>query len=99
MPTVLAVTENRTGVLRKVSFEVVTAARQLAALLGGAVDALVRSACGVTGTDERGKWGADRVLLATHPDFHLYQPDGFAATVAAAAAGHVALLLPARGTR
>jgi Electron transfer flavoprotein, alpha subunit len=98
MPTVLAVTENRNGVLRKVSFEVVTAARQLADLLGATVDAIVLSDGAVTGTDELGKWGADRVLLATHPDFRLYQPDGFAATVAAAAAGHVAVLLPASAT-
>jgi electron transfer flavoprotein alpha subunit len=98
VPTVLAVTENRTGVLRKVSFEVVTAARQLADLLGATVDAIVLSDGAVTGTDELGKWGADRVLLATHPDFRLYQPDGFAATLAAAAAGHVAVLLPASAT-
>jgi electron transfer flavoprotein alpha subunit len=32
------------------------------------------------------------------PDFHLYQPDGFATTVAAAAAGHTAVLLAASAT-
>jgi hypothetical protein len=51
MPTVLAVTENRTGVLRKVSFEVVTAARQLADLLGATVDAMVLSDGAVSGSD------------------------------------------------
>ena len=51
---------------------------------GGTVDAIVLSDGAVTGTDELGKLGADRVLLATHPDFPLYSPDGLAATIAAA---------------
>ncbi len=98
MSSILAITESRSGALRKVSFEVLTAARQLADLLGATVDAIVLSDGAVSGTEELGKWGADRVLLATHPDFRLYQPDGFAATVAAAAAGHAAVLFAATAT-
>jgi len=81
---ILAVMEQRDGALRKVSHEVLAAARRLADADGGTVDALVL--------------GADRVLSATHPDFRLYQPDGFAATVGATAPGYAAIVFPATAT-
>ncbi|HWO87925.1 MAG TPA: electron transfer flavoprotein subunit alpha/FixB family protein [Gemmatimonadales bacterium] len=84
MANVLAVTEQKGGSLRKVSLEVVTAARRLADGLGGRVDALVVGAPGVDATSANlGGAGADRVVVATDPSFAHYQADGYAATVAA----------------
>ena len=89
---VLAVMEQRDGALRKVSHEILAAARRLADADGGTVDALVLADGPVAGADSLGRFGADRVLTATHPDFRLYQPDGFAATVSATAAGCTAVV-------
>jgi len=95
MATILAVLEQRDGALRKVSLEVLTAARRLADQLGGTVDAVVCAAAGVTGSDAAGRHGADRVLTAAHPDFGLYQPDGYAAAVAEAGKGAQAVVFAA----
>jgi electron transfer flavoprotein alpha subunit len=95
---ILAVMEQRDGALRKVSHEVLAAARRLADADGGAVDALVLGAGPVAGADSLGRFGADRVLTATHPDFRLYQPDGFAATVGATATGYAAIVFAATAT-
>ncbi|MEK6768908.1 MAG: electron transfer flavoprotein subunit alpha/FixB family protein, partial [Gemmatimonadota bacterium] len=63
MANVLAVTEQRDGALRKVSREVVWAARQLADALGGCVDAIVVGGPGVDASGAGlGAVGADRVL-------------------------------------
>lgn len=98
MTRILAVTEQRDGALRKVSLEVVSAARGLADRLGSTVDALVLSSGAVSGTDQLGRHGADRVLGATHPDFALYNPDGAAATVAEAAKGAAVVVFSATAT-
>jgi electron transfer flavoprotein alpha subunit len=95
---ILAVMEQRDGALRKVSHEVLAAARRLADGDGGTVDAIVLSADAVSGAEALGQYGADRVLAARHPDFRLYQPDGFAATVGAAAAGCSAIVFGATAT-
>jgi electron transfer flavoprotein alpha subunit len=92
---ILAVMEQRDGALRKVSHEILAAARRLAEADGGMVDALVLAEGPVAGADSLGRFGADRVLTATHPDFRLYQPDGFAATVSATAAGYSAVVFGA----
>jgi len=99
MANVLAVTEQRAGALRKVSLEVVAAARLLADQLGGTVDALVIGAPGVSAA-ALGAAGADRVLSAEHASFASYAPDGYAATVAAAArsGGYGAVVLAASAT-
>jgi electron transfer flavoprotein alpha subunit len=98
--TVLAVAEQRDGTLRKVSFEVVTAARRLAEALGGGagVDALVVGGGPPAGIDQLGRHGANRVRLATHPEFARYAPDGYAATVAAAAREARVVLFAATAT-
>src|SRR5882672_12501877 len=98
MIAVLAVLESRSGAIRKVSLEVLAAARQLADGLGGTVDALICADGPVTGADGLGAAGADRVLLASHSAFKLYSPDGQAATVAAAAQGHAAVVMAATAT-
>jgi electron transfer flavoprotein alpha subunit len=86
MANVLAVTEQRDGVLRKTSHEVVWAARALADAMGGTVDALVLAAPGVDAAGARlGEVGADRVLVAEDASFAKYAPCGYAATAAAVA--------------
>ncbi len=69
MANVFAYVETRTGELRKVGFEAVTAARQLAdATGGGEVHALVCGAPGIAGKAEQvGAYGADVVLVCEHP--------------------------------
>jgi len=79
---VLAVLEQRDGALRKVSHEVVTGARRLADALGGEVHALVLAAGAVQGTEASGRYGADKVIVATHAGFGQYAPEGYARTVA-----------------
>ncbi|HEX5387672.1 MAG TPA: electron transfer flavoprotein subunit alpha/FixB family protein [Gemmatimonadales bacterium] len=96
---ILAVTETRDGVLRQVSREVVGAARQLSAAMGGGtVTALVFGSAPVEGAASLGASGADRVLMATHAGFGEYNPDGFAATVASVARDYAAVLFAATAT-
>jgi electron transfer flavoprotein alpha subunit len=95
MANVLAVLEQRDGALRKVSHEVVVAARVLADGLGGTVDAVIMAAGSVAGADALGESGADRVLGATHDRFALYNPDGYAATVASLAGSYGAVVFAA----
>lgn len=95
---VLAITEQRDGALRKVSLEVMTAARRLADQLGTTADALVLASGSVSGADQLGRYGADKVLTATHADFALYQPDGFAPTIAELAKGYSAVVFAATAT-
>jgi electron transfer flavoprotein alpha subunit len=98
MTSVLAVAEAREGSIRKVSFEVVTAARQLADGLGATVDVILLGSGPIAGSERLASYGADRVLNATHPDFLLYNPDGYSTTIAAVASGHVAILFAATAT-
>ncbi len=98
MAAILAVMEQRDGALRKVSYETVTAARLLADTMGATVDALVVGAGAVTGVEQLAIYGADRVLTADHASFGLYQPDGYAATVVAAAEGCAAIVFGATAT-
>ena len=69
MTAILAITEQRDGALRKVSHEVVAAARQLAG--GGTVDALVFGTAAVSGAESL---AANRVLAAENQDFGRYNP-------------------------
>ncbi|MGH7704069.1 MAG: electron transfer flavoprotein subunit alpha/FixB family protein [Gemmatimonadales bacterium] len=98
MSAILAVTEQRNGALRKVSFEVVTAARRLADALGTTVDALVLSDGTPSGSEALARQGADRVLSASHADFRLYHPDGYGATIAGLASSHAAIIFAATAT-
>jgi electron transfer flavoprotein alpha subunit len=94
---VLAVLEARDGAIRKVSHELLAAARELAGR-GGSVNALVFGAGTPAGADGLAALGADRVLVAGHPEFTRYNPDGFAATVASLAQGYTAILFAASAT-
>ena len=89
---VLAVTEQRDGALRKVSHEVVAAARSLADQSGGSVDAVVLGVGAVAGMEQLGGFGADQVLHGTHADFALYSPDGASATIASIGAEYGAIV-------
>jgi len=96
-PRILAVLEARDGSVRKVSHELLAAARELAGT-AGAVDALVFGAETPAGADALVPFGADRVLSARHPDFTRYNPDGFGATVASLGRGYTAILFAATAT-
>jgi electron transfer flavoprotein alpha subunit len=101
MPGVLAITEQRDGVLRKTSREAVSAARLLADALGGGVDALVMGPEGVDVAGAAlGEAGADRVLVASAAAFVRYDPGACAATAAARArsGGYAAVVLAATAT-
>ncbi|MBM4188439.1 MAG: electron transfer flavoprotein subunit alpha/FixB family protein [Gemmatimonadetes bacterium] len=95
MAAILAVTEQRGGSLRKVSLEVVAAARQLADAMGATVDAVVCSSGPVEGVAALGNAGADQVRHASHETFTLYNPDGFAATIASVGGGYAAIVFAA----
>jgi electron transfer flavoprotein alpha subunit len=79
---VLAVLEQRDGVVRKVSHEVVTGARRLADALGGSVDGLLVAAGVVRGADLLGGFGADKVITLIHAAFGSYAPEGYARAIA-----------------
>jgi electron transfer flavoprotein alpha subunit len=100
--TVLAVLEQRDGVLRKVSHEVVTGARRLADALGpgATVEALVLGAGPIQGVESLGGFGADTVVVATNPALGRYAPEGYAQAVAGRAkdGGHAAIFLSASAT-
>ncbi len=81
MANVLAVLEQRAGVLKQVALEALTAARQLADALGGSVDALVLGPRGID-VSELGKFGADQIILEESDELSLYQPDSYTAAIA-----------------
>ncbi len=96
MANVLAVLEQRDGKVKKVSHEVLAAARQVADATGGTVDALLVGPPGVS-TAGLGASGADRVLQVTNDDFALYQPHAYTAAVATqgTAESYVAVVMSA----
>ena len=84
MSKIVAVVEQRDGALRKVSLEVVTAARTIADEVGAEVHALVLGPAGIgAAAAELGRSGADRVLIAEDVALSNYLPETAAATVAA----------------
>jgi electron transfer flavoprotein alpha subunit len=82
--SILVFVEQRDGQVRGVSREALGEAVRLAATLGGPVVGVCPAAAD-PGLAALGEAGADRVLLAAHPAFALYDPSGYAAAVAAAA--------------
>jgi len=98
MAKVLAVVEQRNGTLRRVSEEVVTAARDVADGIGGTVDALVVGGPGSgDAAASLGRFGADRILAAEHEALTEYHPRGYADAVVerARADDYFAILFPA----
>jgi electron transfer flavoprotein alpha subunit len=98
MPNVLVFAESRSGELRKVALESVTAARALAdALGGGEVHAVLLGPPGVGGkAAQLGEHGADLVLVGEHAGFAGYAREAVAATLAerARSGGYRAVLIP-----
>jgi len=84
MPNILVFAETRGSALRKVAFEVVSAARALAdANGGGQVHALCAVPSGGAALAEQlGKHGADVVVAVEHPAFANYARESVAATLA-----------------
>jgi electron transfer flavoprotein alpha subunit len=100
MAKVLAVVEQRDGVLAGVSREVVSGARTLAEGLGGGVHALILGGPGVgAGASGLGGAGADKILAGEHDALAHYQPEGYSRIVARVArdGGYAAILMPATG--
>lgn len=96
MSAILAVCEQRDGVLRKISHEVVTGAHRL----GGTVEAVLCAAGPVAGTDQLGKFGADKVVTLTNAGFAKYAPEGNAQAIAerVKAGGYDAVIFAASAT-
>jgi len=78
---VLAVLETRGGRLRRVSREIVTAARQLADELGASVEAVLCAASDVPDAASMAAHGADTIVTLTNQAFHHYSPEGFAEAI------------------
>ena len=78
MTTILAVLEQRDGVLKKVSHEVLTAARGLANAMDATVDALLVGPVGLS-ADGLGQYGADRVCVVAENRLRLYQARAYTA--------------------
>jgi electron transfer flavoprotein alpha subunit len=86
MTKILAVVEQRDGALRRISEEVVTAARKIADGVGGEVHALLIGPAGSgSAAASLGRVGAAKVLVAEGAGLEQYAPEVFAATVAAQA--------------
>jgi electron transfer flavoprotein alpha subunit len=83
MANIFAYAEARSGELRKVALETVTAARQLADQTGGEVYALLVGAPGIASKAQLlGQHGADVVLVCDHAAFTQYNPEASAALAA-----------------
>jgi electron transfer flavoprotein alpha subunit len=98
MPNVLAIAEQRDGALRKVSHEVVSAARRVADAVGGEVHAAVLGAAGVAdAVGDLGRYGADRILVGEAEGFGRYNPEGYVAALVDLVKGgdYFAVFLPA----
>jgi len=97
MSNVLVFAETRNGELRKVAFEAVTAARQLAdATGGGEVHAFLAGAPGIGGkASQLGNYGADVVLVSESADYATFARESIAATLAdrAKSGGYRAIVL------
>jgi electron transfer flavoprotein alpha subunit len=78
---VLAVLEQRDGVLRKVSHEVVTGARRLADAMDARVEALVLAPSAVEGAAALSGFGADQITTLTSAAFGRYAPEAYARAV------------------
>ncbi len=91
MAAILAVLEQRNGEVKRVSHEVLSAARSLADGMGAEVHALVIGPGG-TNVDGLGAFGADKVLVAADDSLQLYQAHRYA-YIAASAAGDCSAVL------
>ncbi len=96
---ILIIAEEREGNLRKVSFELVTVANEIAQGLGGSVSALVLGHNVAACADALAKTGVAKVYLADSPAMQFFVPELFTAVVAdvIGQAQPAVILLPATG--
>lgn len=81
--SVLVVAEQVEGVFRKVTFEVLSAGRQLAGQLGGSVDAVVLGS-GIEGiAADLGQYGAEKVMVADDPALADFTTEAYTNALAA----------------
>lgn len=92
MAAILAVLEQRNGELKRVSHEVLGAARGLADAMGAEVHGLVIGPGGVN-VDGLGSCGADKVLVAADDSLSLYQAHRYAYIAATTAADCAVVVL------
>ncbi|MEX2581956.1 MAG: electron transfer flavoprotein subunit alpha/FixB family protein [Gemmatimonadota bacterium] len=79
MSGIFAFAEARDGAVRRVSYEVVTAARSVANELGEEVHAVVLGGSGVrSGAAKLAKYGADRIFVGESDALSRYSPEGYA---------------------
>jgi electron transfer flavoprotein alpha subunit len=98
MSRVLAIAEQRDGALKRISEEVVTAARKVADGIGGTVDVAVIGAAGIgEAAGALGRFGADRVLVIEHESLGGYDPESYTAVIAERVKGedYFAVFFPA----
>lgn len=77
MGNVLAIAEQRKGELRKISFELIGAGKNIASKLGGSVQAVVLGA-GIENLAEKlGHYGAEKVYLLENNDLQNYSAEGY----------------------
>ena len=96
MPDILVFAESRAGSLRKVAFEILTAARTLAA--GGEVHAVLAGGAGIGAqAGSLAGFGADAIYVTEHPALAEYNSESLAALVAerAKTSGYRAVLFSA----
>jgi electron transfer flavoprotein alpha subunit len=101
MARVLAIAEQRDGALKRISREVVTAARQVADAIGGQVDVVVVGTAGIgEAARDLGRHGADRVLAVEHETLGAYEPGAHTAAIVerVQADDYFAVLFPATAT-
>jgi electron transfer flavoprotein alpha subunit len=83
MANILAVAETRDGALRRISEEVVTAAKSLAEQAGGQVHVIVVGGSGTAAAAAAlAAFGADTIYVAENDALKTYSPDGYVATIA-----------------
>jgi electron transfer flavoprotein alpha subunit len=80
MTMVLAILEQREGVLKKTSYEVLTAARAVADALEAGVDALAVGPGNLDAT-EAARYGAEEVFIIANDQVRWYQPRPYVAAV------------------
>jgi electron transfer flavoprotein alpha subunit len=83
MPGIFAFAELRDGELRKISREVMTAARGVAEGMGTEVHAVLLGPSGsAAGADELARFGADKVFVGESDAFQRYSPEGYTTILA-----------------
>lgn len=79
---VLVIVEQRNGELKKVTFEVLGKAKELAKELGGQATAVVLGDGVADTADTLAQYGASTVYIADSPTLANYSPDGWASVIA-----------------